>query len=63
MVKENQTDHKEIGHHEQELGETDPQVLQMLELPQTTPQLCFVERKVKNICRGQGTIKSDILDL
>lgn len=32
MVKENQVGHKEAGHHEQEVAETDPQILQVLHL-------------------------------
>lgn len=43
MVEENQADHKEIGHHEQEPGQTDPQILQILELSDTdykTTVLC-----------------------
>ena len=43
MAKENQADHKEIGYHEQELGETDPEILEILELSDTdckTTVLC-----------------------
>lgn len=41
MVRENQADHKEIGRHEQEPAETDPQTLQPLELSDTKTAVLY----------------------